>query len=156
MTTFIPTYSNKVCQSWIVMFFLLTLFSAYQDIATFPPQKIYVIRVKLVFIPNVNVIFALTNCYVCKHKFTTKFKLKLLNFNSKADSYLHKITNKWNKIMKTINGNIIRVCHINKGKSFLSRSTAVLEEFLDSNVPDILSLNEANIELNTPPLQRYT
>ena len=72
-------------------------------------------------------------CNNCLHKFTThSLQLKLLNFNCKACEARLRVRIMWNHMMKATNGNIIRVVHMNKGKACLSRSTAVLEDFVDT------------------------
>ena len=58
--------------------------------------------------------------------------------------------NSHNKTMKCINGNIIRLMHLNKGSSSILTKFALLSDTLDKEMPDILSLVESNCLVSEP------
>ena len=117
-------YSNKVGQSVLSVFFLFVLCSSYRDSMAFktPPlsQKIWV---KLVRIPVHNVYSFLSNCTMQMNNHNPNTKATL--FDCRECGFKVYLKKQWNNMMKQVNGNILRIVHINKGKSFLSRETSV-------------------------------
>ena len=51
-----------------------------------------------------------------------------------------------NKEMRRINGNILRLSHINKGKMFFDKVVGLAETFVEKMAPHICFLNEANVD----------
>ena len=68
-------------------------------------------------------------------------KLKYIQLHSKSNKTR-------NKLIKSYNGNILKLMHLNKSSSKILTKISLIQDLLDLNSPDICSLNESNCDLN--------
>ena len=116
-----------------------------QESVVFNPPLIGNLRVTMMFVKPV-----FTICSNCYNVYDVNYQLKLkFTLDCKACTHDSVVSAKWNQHMKYIHGNILRVVQYNKGKSFINRYVPLLEDFINTTVPHICCLSEANLEVDS-------
>ena len=139
------SYSNQVCLSlsFVVYLYLIIVPIGYSGIISPPLSKN---RVKLMHITDQKFFISTQYCI----KFTSiAQQLKLCYIYCFNVGRVEMLARYWNARMKQVNGNIVRIVHMNKGKTILHNSNPILKDFLNTTLPEICSLNEANVIIDS-------